>query len=62
MSPVSVMPLTLITAHDSGTTSGTSMPMVPQLVPVANAVMPASTNTAAGTQAAGMDSPRIVIR
>ena len=56
------MPLTLITAQASGTTSGIRMPIVPQLVPVANAVTAASTNTTAGTHAAGIESPRIVIR
>ncbi len=62
MSFASVMPLTLMTAHASGTTSGTRMPIVPQLVPVANAVIAASVNTATGTQAAGIDSPSIEIR
>ena len=52
----SATPLTLMTAQVSGTTSGNRIPIVPQLVPVVNAVNAASTNTTAGTSAGGSES------
>ncbi len=58
----SATPETVMTAQVSGRTSGNRIPIVPQLVPVENAVIAARTNTTAGTIAAGRDSPRIDIR
>ena len=49
----SAMPCIPITAHASGTTNGMRMAIVPQLVPVVNAVIEARIKTMAGIKATG---------
>ena len=51
-----------IIAQHSGNTSGSKMPMAPQLLPVEKAVKAASTKMTAGSAAAGKLSPRLAIR
>ncbi len=56
------MSLAPITAQLNGMTSGINMPIVPQLVPVVNAVTAERINTVAGTSATGRLSARIETR
>ena len=45
-------------AQDKGSTRGTSMPMVPQLEPVAKAVAAEIRNTSVGNRATGSQLPK----
>ena len=51
-----------IIAQQSGSTSGSKIPIAPQLLPVEKAVKAASTKMTAGSAAAGRLSPRLAIR
>ena len=51
-----------MTAQASGSTRGIRIAIVPQLVPVVNAVIAARTNTTAGINAAGIASASKVTR
>ena len=58
----SAIPCTIMTAQASGITNGIRIAIVPQLVPVVNAVIAASMKAIAGINATGIESANSVTK